>query len=189
MRILLVGAGGHARALVEILRRQGHEIAVYCAPVPSAWLPDVPHVADDGAARGLSLDALVMGLGGTDPAALQGRLDLLLAYLSDGWQAPAIRHGAATIAEDAVLGPAATVLAGAIVQPAAKIAEGAIVNSGAIVEHDSEIGAGSHVAPGAIVLGGARVGSAALIGAGAVVLPGARVPDRGLVPALARVPA
>ena len=183
MRALLVGAGGHARAVAQIVCSRGHQIAAYCDPAASAWLTGIRHVRDDADARELDLDCVVMGLGGTDSTELRRRLDLLQSYLASGWEAPPVVHRTAIIADDTEIEPGATILAGAIVQPGARIACAAIVNSGAIVEHDCTIGAGAHVAPGAVVLGGARIGPYAMVGANAVVLPGAIIDQAHLVPA------
>ena len=183
VRLLLVGAGGHARPVAEAARLIGHEIVAYAAPEDSRWL-DVARVEDD-AVWPAGIEGFVIALGGMDGAALKRRLGVGLAHAERG-PAPPIVHPCATASAEARLRPGAVLLAGALVNPGADIGEHAIVNTGAIVEHDAQIGHGAHVSPGAIVLGGAAVGDCAMIGAGAVVLPGAAVPEGALVPALTR---
>ena len=183
----MVGAGGQAQAVVEVVRRRGDRIAAYCDPKPSPWLADADHLVDDDAAAALDLDGLVLGLGGVEPQALDRRLSLFRMYADRGWRSPPVVHDSAVISDTACLRQGAVVLAGAVVQPAAIVGEAAIVNTGAIVEHDCEVGAGSHLAPGAVVLGGARVGRGAMVGTGAVLLPGATVADGGLLATLEKV--
>ena len=201
MRALLIGAGGHAKAVVEAIRGRGGSVEAYVDPRPAAWLEARQIEADDAVEPGPTRPpkrgggqarlpklyggqvAVVIGLGGVTAQALVTRLALFDSYLARGFPAPPVVHAAAHVSAEAELGPGAVVLAGAVVQPGVRVERGAIINTGAIVEHDSAIGPGSHIAPGAVVLGGCRIGACSVIGAGAVILPGARIKDRALVPA------
>lgn len=184
MACILIGAGGHAKAVVEAAIVTVGEIAAYVDPRPAGWLR-AAHLAADADVKVTGIP-VVIGMGGVTAAQLKARLALLDSYLGRGHPAPAVVHPEAHVSASARLESGAIVLAGAVVQPGAVIGRGAIVNTRAVVEHDSVIGEGSHVAPGAIVLGGCRVGCCAMIGAGAVVLPGVMVDDETLVPALTR---
>lgn len=189
MGLVLVGAGGHARALVEALAAGGVAVSAYVDRAACAWLPGAQRFESDDASEGHRADGFVIGIGAVNPDGLERRLDLFRRYAARGWKAPAVVHSAAIVSSSAALGEGCHILAAAVVQPGAAIGAAAIVNTGAIVEHDSMLGEGAHVAPGAIVLGGVRIGACTMIGAGAVVLPGASVPDRMLVPANTRYPA
>lgn len=183
MKLLLIGAGGHARVVHDALAASGFALFGYVDPRPSPWL-DAPRHADDAAAAAVPADiGVALGLGGIAPKQLARRLALLRRYMARGRAAPAIVHPRAIVSDRAVIGHGVQIMAGAIVQAGASLGDGVIVNTGAMVEHDSTVGAGAHVAPGAIVLGGVRIGAGAMIGAGAVVLPGAAVRDGELVPA------
>lgn len=188
MNFVLIGAGGHAKAICDAIAASGDAVSAYADPRAATWL-DVDHYEDDAETDRLDADlAVAIGIGGVTTDALGARLAVLDRFIDAGRPAPAIVHKAACVSPSAELGPGVIVLAGAVVQPAAKLARGTIVNTRAVVEHDSEIGAGCHVAPGAMVLGGCTVGARAMIGAGAVLLPGSTVPDDALVPALKRYP-
>lgn len=179
MNVVLVGAGGHAKAVCEAIRANDGTIAAYVSPSAADWL-DARHIADDAAAQPEWGNA-VLGIGGVEPVALTRRLALLDRYLARSFGAVPVVHRAAHVSPAAVLEPGVVVLAGAIVQPGAVVGRGCIVNSGAIVEHDAVLGAGSHAAPGAIVLGNCRVGDCCMIGAGSVVLQGVTVAARTLI--------
>ncbi len=187
MTRLLVGAGGHAKQLAEMLEEAGQPIDAYLDPRPQDWLAG-KHLAERSQADALKPGKLVLGHGGVKPGALQKRLGIFRSFLEKGWEAPPLVHKTATIAASAVLGKGVVILAGATVQPCAVIGDGVIINTGAIVEHDSQIGEGTHIAPGAIVLGGCSVGKNCMIGAGSVILQGVAVPDGILVKALTRYP-
>lgn len=180
-KILLVGAGGHSKAIVEALG--GGALAAYVDDSPVAWL-EVARIADDETALQSALpENFVMGLGGESPAALDRRYALFEKYVGSGRAAPPLCHPTARVSPSAEIGAGAIILAGAIVQPGATIGRAAIVNTGAIIEHDSKLGTGSHLAPGAMLLGEVAVGRCSMVGANAVVLPQSEIGDRELVPA------
>lgn len=188
MRLVLIGAGGHAKSVVEALLLRGDQVSAYVDPHPSGWSTGHHICEDDPAVVREAGDAIVMGLGGIHPDGLIRRLALLDRYLEAGLNSPHVVHPSAHVSENAVLGDGVIVLANAVIQPGAEIGRGAIINSGAIIEHDTSVGAGSHVAPGAIVLGECRTGDCAMIGAGAVILPGSTVEAETLVPAASKHP-
>lgn len=183
MKLILIGAGGHARVVHDAMAAAGFHLFAYVDPQPSAWL-DAPYCGSDEAATEMPADiGVALGLGGVAPAQLTRRLALLRRFLAAGRAAPPIVHPRASVASDTVIGQGAQIMTGAIVQGGVTLGAAVIVNTGAIVEHGSTIGAGTHVAPGAIVLGNVRIGACAMIGAGAIVLPGAALPDGALVAA------
>jgi hypothetical protein len=176
MGVVLLGAGGHARGIVEMLAEQGVTISAYADLKPCDWIGK-PRVAESD----IGSDARVaFGIGGTTPEQLARRLAMARA----GWTLVAAVHKRAIVSPSARVDAGAHVMAGAVVQANARVGRLSIINTSAVVDHDAEIGEGTHVAPGALVLGGARIGRAAMIGAGAVVLPQAIVPDGALLGAL-----
>ncbi len=186
--VVLIGGGGHAKAIVEAIESADLVIDAYVDPKPCNWLEEVAHYPSDEAGERIEANTFVLGIGGVDPDGLGRRLDVYRRYRARSFTALQVVHPTALVSDAARLGAGCVILTGAIVQPGAVVGDAAIVNSGAIVEHDSDIGVGAHIAPGAVVLGGASVGRCAMIGAGAVVLPGAEVPSGTLVPALERFP-
>jgi sugar O-acyltransferase (sialic acid O-acetyltransferase NeuD family) len=187
LKLLLAGAGGHAKAVKEAICAKGDAIGDYVDSRVADWLDSPRHASDDAALAGSTADGVVLGLGGVSVEQLRNRLALLDRYLDAGMKAPPIVHASATVSETATLQPGVVVLAAAVVQPSATLGRGALVNTGAIVEHDCQIGAGAHVAPGAVVLGGCTIGDCAMIGAGAVVLPNSVIGDGAMVKALSRM--
>jgi sugar O-acyltransferase (sialic acid O-acetyltransferase NeuD family) len=187
MTLLLVGAGGHARAIAEMLTAAHSRIDGYVDPRANDWL-EARHLPSEADVEGVPGGQFVLGVGGISLEQLSRRLALFRTYVEHGWKPRSVFHGSAVVSEHAAIGEGCTVLARTVVQPAVRLGVAVIVNTGAIVEHDSTIGDGSHLAPGAIVLGGCKIGATCMIGAGAIVLPGAHVPDQTLVQAGCRFP-
>jgi sugar O-acyltransferase (sialic acid O-acetyltransferase NeuD family) len=169
---LVLGAGGHARVIVDVLvRRDDHVVGVTGDTGGVAW--SVPVLDDDASALAVAAREgarVALGVGeGTLRCALLARVE------GAGLTAPALVAATATVSPDAVVSAGAVVLEHAHVGPGARIGRAALVNTGAIVEHDASVGDGGHVAPGAVLLGAAHVGAMTLVGSGARVLPGVSV--------------
>lgn len=159
-RLYVLGAGGHAKVVVESLRASGVRAYACVDKDEEAALDSVsPRSA-----------ALANGVG-DGPA----RRRVFESFRAKGFHFPPVAAASAVIAPSAVLGEGAQVLTRAVIHPAALIGENAVINTGAIVEHDCVVGDHAFVGPGAVLCGEVVVGLGAFIGAGAVILPGVRV--------------
>lgn len=174
----LVGAGGHARVLHDVLVRSGARVvAVSGQSRGPAW--DVPVLADDDELAELAArTGVAVGLGVGDDA----RRTLLLDWAAAaGLALPPVVASTATVASSASLGAGTVVLEHAHIGPSARLGRAVVVNTAAVVEHDAVVGDGCHLAPGSVLLGAAEVGPGTLVGSGARVLPGIRVGSRAVV--------
>jgi len=172
---VVLGAGGHARSVIDVLERAGHTVvAVSGQTAGEPWHVEV--LADDDAAfallEGGALHACVA------VGANAARARLVADLLGRGFSVPPVVASTATVSPRARLGAGTVVLEHAHVGPASSLADAVIVNTAAVVEHDCVVGNGAHVAPGAALLGAATVGDATLVGSGARVLPGVAVGAR-----------
>lgn len=165
----LLGAGGHARSLVSLIRRNGD--AVEC-------------IIDNNAGNGETIMGVPVVL------ALEGRsLPLVLAigdnekrkveFLANesALEPAAITHNDAFIDNSALLSIGVQVFCRAYIGPMVRIKENTIINTHAVIEHEAAVGAHSHIATGAILLGRSSVGSHCFIGSGAVIKDGISICD------------
>lgn len=188
-KIVILGAGSHARVVLDCLRALGRGddvLGMIEADGDRArW-----GKRQDGCLvlggiqklrRGIAEQA-VLGYGGN---ARRGKL-LTLARKA-GLDLPSVVHPHASVSPFATLKEGAVILAGAVVVTGAKIGAGAIVNTGATVDHDAVLGTCVHVAPGAHLAGTVRVGDRAWIGIGASVRERIRIGADAIVGAGAAV--
>jgi len=200
--VIGIGAGGHARVVIEILRLMGgYDLAGLLDPRPElqgAQVLGVPVLGDDSLLPGLYVQGVhhaFIGLGGTGDTRPRRRLYELARGL--GFEIVAAIHPQAVLSPSAQIGRGPTVMAGAVINAAARLGENVIVNSGAIVEHDCvigdhvhiasgarlastvHVGDGAHIGLGACVRQCVRIGAGAIVGAGAVVVKD--VPDNAVV--------
>lgn len=182
--VVVLGAGGHAKVVIEALRAVGREVAGCLDPRGSeAALPGAPVLGGDGwldspAARGVEI---AVGVGANPDTAARKRLHELAA--SKGAALCIVVAPGAWVSPTASVAPGAQILTNAVVHAGATIGAGAVVNTAAVVEHDAAVGDHAFLSPRAVLCGAATVGELAFVGAGAVVLPGVNVGRRAVVPA------
>ena len=177
--ILVLGAGGHAKVVVD---------ALYCAN------PELEHlfITDDNTSlentefMGLrlitpisnSMSLMDLLHGNTSFHIAIGdnntRLDLFNKYLQsiDQSNLLSIVHPNSIISKFATIKPGSFIAANAIVAPYASVGFNTIINHGAIIDHDVSVGDFSHIAPNATLGGKVRIGNNCLVGASATILPG-----------------
>lgn len=195
--IILIGAGGHARVLIDVLRRGGFTVAAAVdrdERLHGRAIDGVPVIGGDGVvyARAPETVVLVSAVGNAPSAGASGlhvRRAVFDRFTARGYAFRDVISPDAVVSAAAVLEPGCQIITGAIVHPGARIGMGAIINTGARVDHDCVIGPCAHVAPGAVLCGDVAVGAETHVGAGAVVIQGVRIGDRAVIGAGAVVTA
>lgn len=156
--MVLYGASGHGKVIIDILETLGERI---------------DFIVDDNHNVTELLGYEVKRNTGVYPEAIIsiGNCQIrkkVVEQLSVNKYVTAI-HPSAIISKTAFVDEGSVVMQGAIVQTCAKIGKHCIINTGASVDHDCLIGDFVHVAPHATVAGGVDVGECSWIGAGAVI--------------------
>ncbi|MGQ0666549.1 MAG: acetyltransferase [Nitrospiraceae bacterium] len=176
-RIVVFGAGGHAKVVLDVLERMG----VY----------EIVGLLDDNAELLGTVRGRYSVLGGREQfTALQNKgVDAIIIALGDNYHRKVVYEEAkrmgltlcsavdpsAQIGGGVVVGPGCLLVAGTVVNVEAEIGDNVVVNTGATVDHDCRIGAHVHLSPGVHLAGRVLVGEVTHIGIGAVVLPNVSV--------------
>lgn len=176
--IYILGAGGHGRVLLDLLKRQGARIAALVDPKVSEFpkaevmgvpvLPDLPNVYAKEV-------YLVNGLGSISAAGLSRRSTMAQSYLDQGFSFLSVVDPTASLASQVQLGDGAQILMGACVQTGVNIGKGSIVNTRSSIDHDVVMGEYCHIAPGVTISGSVRIGDQVHIGTGATVIQGVNI--------------
>jgi sugar O-acyltransferase (sialic acid O-acetyltransferase NeuD family) len=171
-KLIVFGASGHAKVVIEIARS--------CGYVPAAVLDDDPGL------KGTSFAGVEVA-GGKE--ALPGLLTQGLRYTvvaiganharsrvaawlaEQGCLFPVLVHERAWVSPTASLGSGTVVMPGAIINADAVVGQHVIVNTSASIDHDCVIHDAVHIAPGVHLCGGVEIGARTLIGVGASVIP------------------
>ena len=168
----VVGAGGHAKVVLALLRACGRPVGVVVdANADRHGTAILGHTIEPESALVADPDRCVVVAVGNNGA----RKRVVDRLALQGHRFATLVHPTAWVAPTARVEPGAVVFAGAIVQPDVVVGAHAILNTGCSVDHDCVVGAFAHVAPGVRLCGAVHVGDGALVGVGASVIPAVRV--------------
>jgi sugar O-acyltransferase (sialic acid O-acetyltransferase NeuD family) len=171
--VLILGAGGHAKVLIEILKRTDTPIIGITAPTNvdrGGSFMGVPIIGEDEEVFMFSpadID-LINGIGSVADNRI--RRGIFERFNALGYSFPPLVHPSAIIALGATLEEGAQIMAGAIIQPDTTIGRNTIINTKSSVDHDCLIGDHVHIAPGVTISGTVTIGSNVHIGTGATII-------------------
>jgi len=172
--ILIIGAGGHGRVVLDILLQAGGtQIAGFADNNPDIQgrridgfrvLGTIEQVFGQPPAFGA--DGVVVAIG--DNGIRRG---IARRLQQSGIPCVNAVHPSATVSLSATLGRNVVVAAGAVICANCQIGDSTILNTGCIVDHQTMIGEGSHVCPGVRVAGRVKIEPGVFIGTGATLVP------------------
>ncbi|MBP5342945.1 acetyltransferase [bacterium] len=155
-KIVILGAGGHAHVIADIVKAQGNQVVAFLddnieQPDCSGPISDYKKYSDA---------EFAIGIGDADIR--EG-----LSMLNLKWHTAI--HPSAIVSPFAVIGEGTAVMPNAVINARTIIGKHCIVNTGAIVEHDNVIGDYSHISVGANLGGTVSIGNHCWIGIGSTI--------------------
>lgn len=180
--IVIIGAGGHAKVLLDLVRCKGFfsvaGVVDPKAPSGPGW-DGIVYLGDDSVLsdlrhRGISHAAVALG---------DNRLREKIGdrVLEAGFELPVLTASSAYVSPDAFLGAGTVVMAGAVIQPGVIAGPHCVFNTNCSVDHDCRLGTAVHVAPGCALAGGVTLGHRVFLGVRSGALPGVTIGDDAIV--------
>jgi sugar O-acyltransferase (sialic acid O-acetyltransferase NeuD family) len=182
--ILLVGAGGHARACIDVIEQAARFSVAGLVGLPDQVGTRVlgyPVMGTDADLLALHAEyayALVVVGQIKSPEPRIGLFDLLQTY---GYTLPVIVSPHAHVSRHATLDAGTIVMHGAVVNACAIVGRNCIINSQALVEHDAVIGDHCHIATAAAINSGVRIAAGTFVGSNSCVRQGIRIGERCII--------
>lgn len=178
--LLVLGAGGHGKAVAEAALLSGHWTKVLF--LDDAW-PQLQRslgcevigtVADIGRCSGLCQGAIA--------AVGNNKVREAWCLLIEQAAIPlaSVVHSHAWVSPHATLGAGSAVMAGAVVGTGAVVGRAAIINANATVDHDAVLGDYAHLGVGVQLAGGVQIGGRAWLQAGSSAGYRVVVPDEAV---------
>lgn len=173
--LILVGAGGHAHACIDVIEQHGHYRIAGLVGMPEevnsrglgysviASDRDLPELA-----KAYRYALVTVGQIGS----AENRMRLYRLTVELGFQLPAIVSPLAHVSRHATIGAGTIVMHGAIVNVGARLGDNCIVNTRALVEHDATIEDHCHISTGAILNGNTHIGAGSFVGSGSIIKEG-----------------
>ena len=177
-RVLVLGAGGHAKAVIAALKLCGYEIAGVFDDCEAKWGTKLlGHLIEGPISNAEDVDVNTAIIAVGDNRQRQS----IASGMNKRWLT--LIHPQAFIDSTASVGVGSFVAAGAVVQPDAVVGDHCIINTSSSVDHDCQIDSFSHVCPGANLSGGVQIREGSMIGTGASIIPGKEVAEWSVVAA------
>jgi len=154
--VLIIGAGGHASVLLDILIEQETNVLGYVSPSSAdnkklfsglEWFKDDIDILQFDSAK----IELVNGIGSLPKNYL--RNDLYSKFKKLGYSFAKVVSKKAFVSSHAFLEEGVQVMQGVVIQAGTNIGYNSIVNTGSTVDHDCSIGSNNHIAPGVTISG------------------------------------
>jgi sugar O-acyltransferase (sialic acid O-acetyltransferase NeuD family) len=182
--LILIGAGGHAHACIDVIEQQGYFQIAGLVGLPEqlgdrhlgykviGTDTDLPELAKN-------YKFALIGLGQIKTADL--RMCLYKKASQLGFQFPIIVAPTAHVSPHAKVGDGTIVMHGSIVNAGVIVGNNCIINSRALIEHDARIEDHCHISTGSIINGNVTVGSGSFIGSGSTIKEGLTIGKSCLV--------
>jgi len=180
-KILVVGSGGHAKVVIDVLRAEGKYEISGCVSNQTdvEEVLGVPLLGDDSKmeeiyASGIKIAIIAIG---------DNRVRLALAEKVSrlGFEFGNAISPLAYLSRDVKVGNGIVMMPRVVVHPGSEIEDHVILNTAATVDHDCKIGRGCHIAPGCNLAGNVTVEEGAFLGVGTSAIPGVRVGAWGIL--------
>ncbi len=182
IKVVGIGAGGHAKILIELLAQAGkYDLVGFTDAQRERWGTEFmgyPILGGDEALAGLrvkGIQAAFIGVGAVSGVGTQIRAKLFRQAVDLGFHMPTLIHPMAAISPSATIGVGSVVMAGAVVSADVRVGDNVVVYSGTLIEHDTVVDNHVHMSPGVHLAGGVHICEGAFIGIGASIIHGIRV--------------
>ena len=180
IKYILMGAGGHASVLLDIIKINKLNIVGVCDPLLikeniKEW-HELPVLGDDEYLKDLSNNEyqVINGLGSMPGNNL--RSDLQKVIDQKGFNCPSLIHPFTSVSKRADLSKKGLqIMAGAIIQSRSKIMDNVILNSNTSVDHDCIIHKNVSISPGVVICGNVEIEENVFIGCGTKIVNNVKI--------------
>lgn len=183
-KIIIIGAGGNSKVIVDIILARIREYGEFL---------EILGFLDDDKSKEIMLGYSVLGSiesisSYSNDASIvfvdaigsnRVRQQIYGKYYGVNWYT--VVHPSAIIGNRVKIGEGSIIMAGVIINADSKVGKKCIINTGAIIEHDNEIKDFAHVASGTVTAGAVSIGKATMLGTGSKVIQGIKIGDGTMI--------
>lgn len=174
MRVLILGAGGHGRVVLDILlQAREYDVVGFLDSNADIHGRRVDGIPVRGGIDELEKIRAELNVGGVIIAIGDNgvRRGLARQIQQTGLELINAIHPSVTLAYNATIGRNVVIAAGAVVCANCQIGDSVILNTGCIIDHQTMVGEGTHICPGVRIAGRVKIEPGVFVGIGATVVP------------------
>lgn len=167
-KMYLFGASGHAKVIVDILRKKSIKVeGFFDDDLSKIELEGIPVIGITEDHTGEQNPCLIsIGNNNIRKAVVERLCTAIYATAL---------HPNAVISNPELIGQGTVVMAGVVINPSTRIGAHCIINTSASIDHDCLIDNFVHIAPNATLCGGIEIGEGTLVGSGTTIIPNTKV--------------
>lgn len=181
--VIIIGAGDHAKVLLDILLDQNiNVIGLTDKNISKGTLIyGVSVIGDDSEILKYKSNEieLVNGIGSIGNTSL--RQKVFVSLKEKGYVFKTVIHSSVIISKRAKIGEGVQLLAGSIINTEAEIGDNTIINTKSSIDHGCVIGKHCHIAPGCTFSGCVNVGDGSHVGTGTSIIQGINIGENVLI--------
>lgn len=181
-KIVGIGAGGHAKILIEIIEHVGKfELVGFTDSDQKKIGMKLMGYSVLGSDEELiklykaGVRKAFIGVGAVSGEGTRRRARLFHQAVELGFQMVSLVHPRALISPSVSIGAGSVVMAGAVVSAGVHLGDNVVIYSGAVIEHDSAIHSYVHLSPGVMIAGDVKILEGVFVGIGASVIQGVQL--------------
>ena len=174
-RVVIIGAGGHAREVADIIRHQSHDGA---APIPLGFVVDREYLTPE-----IDYELPILGDWSWFENADRERISVICAVgdpvvrkrwvqraMSLGLRFTKVISPLAFVAPSAVVGEGVMIFPFSVISTAVAVGDHSIINTGSNISHDGKLHDFVTIGPGVHIAGNVSIGEGCYVGIGANVI-------------------
>ena len=183
-KIILIGGGGHCRACIDVIEREGRFTIAGIVDMPEKRNQTVlkyPVIGSDNDLADLvkTFPNVLITLGQIKSP--NKRMALFNDLVEMGARFPVIQSPLAYVSSHAHVAEGTIVMHHALINAGASVGRNCIINTNALVEHDVIIGDHCHISTGVLVNGGVKIADGSFLGSGSVAVENASIPAHSFI--------
>lgn len=175
-KVIIYGAGGHAKVIADIFRLKGIEVMGFIDDNPAnhdkqvAGIPVLGSESYLDTAQQLGIRNIIVGIGNN-----KVRCEIANRLKNRGFTLVNAIHPKTVISKSVKMGTGIVIVGGAIINAEAVIGDNVIINSSATIDHECIIFDGAQVSPGVNIAGNTTIGERSYVGIGSSIIEGISV--------------
>ena len=183
-KIILVGAGGHAKSCIDAIESQSiFQIAgmVGTESELGSFVCGYEVIATDESISKLARSYRYALIAVGQITSHKYRKRLFEITQRAGFEMPVVISSTSYVSKYALVLNGTIILNGAVVNADAKVGENCIINSKSLIEHDVKVGNHCHISTGAVLNGNVSVGEGCFVGSGAIIKEGISIAPYSII--------
>ena len=164
MNIIIIGAGGHSKVIIDIIRELGnYSIVGIYDDNKTGYFSGIKIIGKIAEIDNKKNEYFIIGIGND-----KIRKNIAEEYNQLKWAT--LIHPKTIIAKTATIKEGSVVCAGAIIQTEVEVGKHCIINTNCSIDHESTIGDYCSICPSSTICGQVKVGESSFIGANSTII-------------------